>query len=278
MNDKPTPKANRQKPAEAAPPAKSVANEEADEGLYELADDPDENPAPRPSARAPGSAPAAPAAAKPGAAAGAAMPTGARKAPTGARKPGSAPAAPRRPGRVPSALETGAVLAAARGGPRRSQDADREAAFDVAKKIGLFVGAIVVLIAIVIGVKMLSGGEAPDVGDDAEAKQLITDRNYQEMREWLAAGRQDRTLVGHSPSQTAALVDELYGMGAKTLLAGGTMQSRMMVIELPREDEASRGALIDWSNRWHEKYTMLDRVGQKDEGQRYLVAQMPLNR
>lgn len=258
----------------ASKPTEKTAASEAldDQGMYDLADDPDEQPALKPARPAP---PGSTGSAK-GAAAGAAMPTGARKAmPSGARKMPATP--PKRPGQARSAMEGGAVLAAARGGPRRNQDADRQAAFDVAKKIGLFVGAIVVLIGIVIGVKMLAGDEAPDVGDDKEAKSLISDHYYDEIRQWLEEGQQGRTLVGHSPSQTAALVDDLYGKGAKTLLAGGKLQSMHMVIELP-EDEAARGALIEWANQWHAKYQMFDRTERKDEGQRYLIAQMPLNR
>lgn len=244
-----------EKPTSKPAPGGNAADDQNDEGMYDLAEDPDEKPA-KPARRVP------PPVVVPGAAAG---------APAGA---GAAP--PKRHSGASSAMQGGAVLAAARTGPRR-QDTDRQAAIDTAKKIGLLVGGIILLIAVVMGIRMLATEDGPVVGDDAEAKSLISDRYYEEMRGWMSGGKQDRTLVGHSPGQTEALVNDLYDKGAKTLLAGGTMQSSMMVIELP-EDEATRGALIDWANEWHGKYQMIDRLRRKDEGQRYLVVQMPLNR
>ena len=136
--------------------------------------------------------------------------------------------------------------------------------------------ALVIVVGIIIGVRTLrsGGGAGPLLGDDEQARKLISQSGYEEIRSWLSQGH-DRTLMGHTPTQSTALADRLYDLGASEVLAGGGRMSMHVVVSLP-EEKQQRTALIDWLNNWNETYA--PRPKQTDLGQQYLVVQMPINR
>ena len=237
-----------------------------DAGLYDLAEDSEEKPAPPRTVRKP----AAPAAGGSGGGGG----RGGQGHPTGSRPP-AGPKAAKGHVAAPSAMETGAVMAAGRTRPiSRSNAQERALAIENIKRIGLVAVGLAVLVVAVLLIRNLGGTSGPVVGDDAEAGELVG--FYEEINTWLDSGANQRTLMGHSPARSQSRADELYELGAVKVLAGGGIQSSRIVVELPT-DAPTREALIDWANEWHAKYGIHDRMNQTDEGQKYLVVEMPLN-
>ena len=166
------------------------------------------------------------------------------------------------------------MLANARRGPGRG--AQESYARNQAIKLGIMV---VVALALVVGgifaVRAMRGPARPVLGSDAEAKKIMTISSYEEINSWLSQGL-DRTLVGHTADQSKRLADEIYALGPAKVLAGGGRASMHVVIELPA-DAAARARLIDWRNKWAERYGGTPPI-EKDVGQQYLIAEMPLNR
>ncbi len=171
-------------------------------------------------------------------------------------------------------MHAGAMLANARRGPARG--AQEKFATRQAVTMGiLLVLAVGVVLGIVFGVKALQAPDRPLLGNDAEALKIMSRSSYIEMNSWLSQGV-ERSLVGHNPAQSKALADEIYALGPKQVLAGGGRASMFVVIELP-EDAESREKLFAWRNRWTERYGGSPPV-EKDVGQQYIYAEMPLNR
>jgi len=195
-----------------------------------------------------------------------------------ARSPGAPPRRPgvQLPGRpgAPSAFQSGGTLANARRAPGRGTQENY--ARSQAIKLGILV---VVALALVVGgifaVKAMRGPARPVVGSDAEAKKIMMLSSYEEINSWLTQGL-DRSLVGHTPAQSKRLADEIYALGPAKVLAGGGRASMHVVIELPA-DPAARARLVEWRNKWAEKYGGTPPI-EKDVGQQYLIAEMPLNR
>lgn len=199
--------------------------------------------------------------------AGAGRATPAAPAPRGAG-PGSPPRKP-----PPGAFQSGAVLAAARRSPGRGAHQDHATGQVI--KLAIFV---VVALGLVVGgifaVKAMRTPARPELGNDAEAKKIMYASSYDEIRSWLSQGI-DRSLVGHSPKQSAELADDLYELNPKKVLAGGGRASMHVVVELP-DDKETRGRLIEWKNQWTENYG--GGPPETDVGQQYLIVEMPLNR
>ena len=193
--------------------------------------------------------------------------------PPGARPPVAAGRAV--PGRVaPSAMQSGALLAAARSRPGRA--AQENYARNQTIKLGiLFVVGLAVVLGVVFGVKTMRGPAAPVLGHDAQAEKIMWASNYEEINSWLSQGI-ERSLVGHNLEQSKALADQIYALGPKRVLAGGGRASMHVIVELPADSEA-RVRLFEWQNKWAEKYGS-EAGRQKDVGQKYLIATMPLNR
>jgi hypothetical protein len=135
--------------------------------------------------------------------------------------------------------------------------------------------AVVLVVGGIFAVKALRGPAKPLLGSDAQAVKIMNMSSYEEINSWLSQGI-GRSLVGHNAEQSKRLADEIYALGAAKVLAGGGRASMHVVIELPA-DPAARTRLVDWRNKWAEKYGG-DPPIEKDVGQQYLIAEMPLNR
>lgn len=170
-------------------------------------------------------------------------------------------------------MQSAAMLAAARQRPG-SGGHDRHATSQALKLLALVAVAAVVVVGVVFAIRLM-GDSGPSVGNDAEARKIISANSYQEARGWVTSGN-DRFLMGHNPQQSEALIDDLYDLGAKQVLAGGGFSSMRLIIELP-EDAEARARLIDWRQAWAERYPQ-DYPRETDIGQRYLIINMPLNR
>ena len=189
------------------------------------------------------------------------------------------PGAQRRPvsgrgSQAPSAMQTGALLAAARQRPRH-QAAQKQQINQVVKLgIGLVLGVMLVL-GIIFGIKAMQGPARPVLGNDAEVLKEMQRVNYEEVRSWRSQGH-DRMLMGHNEGQTTSLVDEIYKLNPKQVLAGGSRMSMRLIIELP-EDKEARTLLFAWHNEWTRRFGHVA-PPERDVGQRDLMVLMPGNR
>jgi len=86
----------------------------------------------------------------------------------------------------------------------------------------------------------------------------------------------DRMLMGHTEGQTKSLVEEIYKLNPKQVLAGGSRMAMHLIIELPQDTE-SRTLLFAWHNDWTKRYGH-NAPRETDVGQRYLLVVMPSNR
>lgn len=134
---------------------------------------------------------------------------------------------------------------------------------------------ISLVLAVVFGIRAMQGPAKPLLGKDPEVKKEMTRVTYEEARSWLSQGH-DRVLMGHSPQESQRLIEHLYSMTPREVLTGGGRMSARVIIVLPESVE-SRTALFKWYNDWQDKYAM-GAPEERDVGQQYLMAEMPLNR
>ncbi len=176
-----------------------------------------------------------------------------------------------------SAVTAPPAMAAAMGGIRRSP-AREEATSNNVMKFAIPGGiALVLVIAAVIGFKMLSGEDAsaPSTlkGHDVEVVAWMKKDGYTEAREWLGANKQ-RMIAGWTNQKSSKHTDEFYDMGAKRVIVRGQgIMTHELALELP-EDPAQREKIFAWANRWatehHEKAVA-------DEGQQWVRVIVPMS-
>ena len=182
--------------------------------------------------------------------------------------------APGRGAAPPSAMQSGALLAAARRGPRQKAAQKQQINQVMKLGVGLILG-VMLLLGVIFGIKAMQGPPRAVVGNDAEVLKEMKRVTYEEANSWFSQGH-DRVFVGHTKGQTQSLIDELYKMKPRQVLAGGGRMSMHVIIELP-DDGESRTVLFAWHNEWLDRYER-GTPHERDVGQRYLMLHMPINR
>ena len=180
-------------------------------------------------------------------------------------------------GKGPPSAAAAASMAGRRPGPARRDDVHQQHAKKQLITLAAVAGGLAVLVVaaiVLFNVLGDSGPAAPALADDAAAKDVMAESSFEEAREWIKQGN-NRSLVGHTTSQSENRIEAIYDLGAKQVLAGGGRMSMNLVIEMPPEDKETRQKLIDYANRWYERYE-LGKTPQTDVGQTYLLLHMPL--
>jgi len=94
-----------------------------------------------------------------------------------------------------------------------------------------------------------------------------------EPRKFTPGSRRIRPIGGEfSPTQAIAKADQWQQMGAKQVLAFGSMMTRSLAIELP-DDPQQRKALFDFENKFAVEHRY---PPAKDQGQKYLLLNLGL--
>ena len=110
--------------------------------------------------------------------------------------------------------------------------------------------------------------------EDAVVLKLLADPGRKEALSWLkgAGDNEFRNLGELEPSESIALVERLYALGARQVLACEIdvfpegQNAGKLLIERPTEASAS-ARLLDWANRHHESMGFMSDL---DRGQIYL--------
>jgi hypothetical protein len=232
---------------EVPKPPPPPAEEDPDEGLYDLlpvegtSEEPVELPPlpPSPSAAAPASHAA----------------------------PSSAAARP------PHALGLPAGLGAYPGIPARRPAPPQDKGGEL-KKMLIPILALCVLAGLIMGARFIyvaaKAPGAPLPGDDGRVASITDEYGAYEAREWLKASDR-RGIIGAFWTREKAIkmVDQWYSEGAKKVLAFGGVITSSLAIELP-DAGPQRKAFIDYAERWRAEHHF-DRPPIKDVHQKYIM-------
>lgn len=106
-------------------------------------------------------------------------------------------------------------------------------------------------------------------GQDPQVNEMIADDGATEVHKWFE--EDPNRLAGEfSPKQAMATADKLQAMGAKKLLAFGTMMTLSLAVELPK-NPAERATLFKWENKFAITHMYKP---DKDVGQYWLLLRL----